>query len=364
MMSFNEDNFLVCEKLVPLKTCNALATHIREQFSLGKMTQDVQCPLSWSIHGDVKIDGLLSSLTRTVEAWTNCKLIPTYSYARIYKKGEVLKKHTDRPACEYSVTLTLAMDKKHPWPVWFGTTEVKEAKVGMGIVYKGCEIEHWREPYEGEEQIQVFLHYVDANGPYKDEKYDHREELGTPKAPADIFYWYFAGGLDNTYCDNLVSSLDKDYEKFIDGLVGSGGSGLLSTNVRDVKKMPLNPFNGVGPHLIGLGFLANRQAWKFDIETCNQVDYLRYKEDGHYLEHMDTFMQFPSVMRKLSVLAFLDDDFEGGKLFLKSGHHKMYPPQDKGTVLVFPSFLLHGVEPVTKGIRHSIICWLEGPAFR
>jgi PKHD-type hydroxylase len=68
--------------------------------------------------------------------------------------------------------------------------------------------------------------------------------------------------------------------------------------------------------------------------------------------------------RKLTVLAFLNDDFEGGRLFLQVGHEKMYPIQKAGTVLVFPSFILHGVEPVVKGIRRSIVTWMVGPWFK
>jgi len=64
------------------------------------------------------------------------------------------------------------------------------------------------------------------------------------------------------------------------------------------------------------------------------------------------------------VLLFLNDDFEGGKLYLKNGPEKIYPPQSAGTVLAFPSFILHGVEPVTSGVRRSIVTWLVGPTFK
>jgi len=68
--------------------------------------------------------------------------------------------------------------------------------------------------------------------------------------------------------------------------------------------------------------------------------------------------------RKLTVLVFLNDDFEGGKLFLQDGDKKTYPPQGAGTALVFPSYMLHGVEPVTSGVRRSIVTWLVGPWFK
>jgi hypothetical protein len=51
---------------------------------------------------------------------------------------------------------------------------------GDMVVYKGSEVEHWREPYTGKEQIQLFFHYVDANGPHAECKFDYRPMLGLP----------------------------------------------------------------------------------------------------------------------------------------------------------------------------------------
>jgi PKHD-type hydroxylase len=117
--------------------------------------------------------------------------------------------------------------------------------------------------------------------------------------------------------------------------------------------------------MVGIGLAANQQAWRFDVSHSNQTDYLKYDEDGHYHAHVDTFVQpGNNETRKLTILVFLNDDFEGGRLFIQNGHKKYYPPQKAGTALVFPSFMLHGVEPVTKGIRRSIVTWLVGPWFK
>jgi len=117
--------------------------------------------------------------------------------------------------------------------------------------------------------------------------------------------------------------------------------------------------------MAGVGLAANAGTWKFDVTYANQCDYLKYDIDGHYHAHVDTFIDPNSAeCRKLTILVFLNDDFEGGKLFLQNGHKKIYPPQSAGTCLVFPSFILHGVEPVTKGIRRSIVTWLVGPWFK
>jgi PKHD-type hydroxylase len=132
--------------------------------------------------------------------------------------------------------------------------------------------------------------------------------------------------------------------------------------------------SGVRPSLVGLGFLAvggaaaglaaNYQAWKFDITHANQAEFLAYPAGGRYQAHVDTFIQHGDECRKLTVLAFLNDDFKGGKFYLQNGYEKYYPPQSKGTVLVFPSFIMHGVEDVEEGNRYSVVCWMVGKFFK
>ena len=129
---------------------------------------------------------------------TGLQLIPTYSYARLYKNGDILRRHKDRPSCEISTTLNLGGD---PWPIFIdGTgadTVIDEEKkihkpnapkgtkvlleVGDMLVYSGCELEHWREPFEGNTCGQVFLHYNHVNGPFaENNRFDKRPMLGIP----------------------------------------------------------------------------------------------------------------------------------------------------------------------------------------
>ena len=129
---------------------------------------------------------------------TGLQLVPTYSYARTYKKGDILKRHKDRPSCEISTTINLGGD---PWPIFIDETgsnnvidEYKnihkpnaptgtrvDLEIGDMLVYSGCDLEHWREPFEGENCGQVFLHYNNVNGPNNDINiFDGREKLGLP----------------------------------------------------------------------------------------------------------------------------------------------------------------------------------------
>jgi hypothetical protein len=143
---------------------------------------DSQCPASFAKYGILCYEALLLTLKPLIETHVGKELLPTYSYTRIYYKGSILKKHTDRPSCEYSATICISMDQK-PWDIFFaGNKEVSVSLYpGDLIIYKGMQLEHWREPYDGKEQIQVFLHYVDKNGCNSHLVNDHRPFIGIEK---------------------------------------------------------------------------------------------------------------------------------------------------------------------------------------
>jgi len=101
-----------------------------------------------------------------------------------YKKGDVLKRHKDRFSCEISTTLNLGGDK---WPIYLepsGEVNKKGIKVdlkpGDMLIYSGCELEHWREAFQGKDCIQVFLHYNKISKEAEENKFDKRPYLGLP----------------------------------------------------------------------------------------------------------------------------------------------------------------------------------------
>jgi len=145
------------------------------------------------------METLLQYMRPIMKAKTGMDLVPTYSYTRLYEKGNILRRHKDRPSCEISTTLHLGGD---PWPIFmdpsgadFVLDEHKnihkpgapkgvqvDLKIGDMLLYSGCELEHWREPFEGTVCSQVFLHYNHANGPFaKTNLYDKRPMLGITK---------------------------------------------------------------------------------------------------------------------------------------------------------------------------------------
>ena len=138
---------------------------------------DIQVPNTYSHYGDIVMETLLQKLKPLMEKETKLKLNETYSYARIYKKGDELKRHKDRYSCEVSTTLHLGGDQ---WSIFLEGKEVK-LEVGDMLIYSGCELEHWREPFFGENCGQVFLHYNDADQETAEKnKFDGRPILGLP----------------------------------------------------------------------------------------------------------------------------------------------------------------------------------------
>jgi hypothetical protein len=144
---------------------------------------DQQIPETYSHYSDVLMETLLQKLKPLMEKETDLKLNETYSYARIYKKDDILNRHKDRYSCEISTTMNLGGDL---WPIFIepsGEKGKEGEKVilepGDMLLYKGEKLEHWREKFEGENCAQVFLHYNDALGENAEQnKYDGRSQLG------------------------------------------------------------------------------------------------------------------------------------------------------------------------------------------
>jgi len=362
-LQFNDVGYVHLKDFLDKDSCKDLVFELKRIVKEGLTSFDAQCKLSEAIHSAPIFDNLLEVLLPNFEYVSGKKLLPTYSYARLYKNNEILEPHKDRPACEISATITLGFDKKS-WPIF---VEGKEfiLDVGDALLYKGQEKTHWREKFEGEWQAQVFLHYVDAEGKYTDQKYDGRKNL-SHKINKILTYWHFPSAFTELSCEKIIKSCEDN--ELTKAYVGYNNNPVLDLKIRDVNKVQLPVYRGVGATLTGMGISANNQGWQFNITHSNQCEFLQYTKDGHYLEHVDNMLTYGQEnitdARKLTVLVFLNDDFEGGKFFLKNESEKIYPPQKAGDVIVFPSFILHGVEPVLNGKRRTIVTWLVGPSFK
>ena len=162
-MTFDKVGFEIVKNLIPV---NGYYEIIKSMEDKGNIN-DPQSLGNPSFYGVKELDLLHELVRLKVEAITGLELFKTYHYLRIYKKGAILKPHTDRPACEISVTLNLGGDD---WEIGcFDYTDIPHTftlKKGDAMIYHGCDLIHWRpSEFQGEELIQVFLHYVNANGP-------------------------------------------------------------------------------------------------------------------------------------------------------------------------------------------------------
>lgn len=138
-----------------------------------------------SSYGDPFAESMLLWSQDAIEDATGKKLHPTYSYYRVYRNGHVLKPHTDRPSCEISATVCFEYEyfmDGYEWPIKMGDSSIV-MKPGDAVVYRGCDLEHSRDEMDAGTNafhVQAFLHYVDADGPYADYKYDRRPGLALP----------------------------------------------------------------------------------------------------------------------------------------------------------------------------------------
>ena len=213
-MSFKKNRYIIIKRAIS----NELATFAYNYFLMKRQVartlfdaryispfetmfgvwNDDQVPNTYSHYADIVMETLLLKLKPIMEKYTKLKLNENYSYARIYKKGDILNRHKDRFSCEISTTLNLGGDS---WPIYLDPTGsdniinkeqnlIKQdapkgikinLKPGDMLVYRGNELEHWREPFEGENCSQVFLHYNNIETSGSEENiYDKRPYLGLP----------------------------------------------------------------------------------------------------------------------------------------------------------------------------------------
>ena len=194
-------NFIFNYMLLQRNAADFLLKHRRltqPNFFIGQR-DDPQVPGVYSKYSDWVMETLLEYMQPIMKEKTDMDLVPTYSYTRLYEKGNILHRHKDRPSCEISTTLHLGGDE---WPIvlepsgqgsWinidlgnYKASNLKgiqiDLKPGDMLIYAGCELEHWREPFKGNICSQVFLHYNHANGPLaKTNLFDKRPMLGIPK---------------------------------------------------------------------------------------------------------------------------------------------------------------------------------------
>lgn len=201
---FEKNRFMSVPNFIQPTLLNFFHRYVLMRAQNGQLpSSDKQVPGTPSIYADPLMETLMELALPQVEQLTGLELFPTYSYFRIYKNGDVLRPHIDRPSCEISFTICLGYDvnniaeENYKWAIYmdnmkdyrhFDTEARRPAVSGEGhplllnpgdcAIYRGCEIRHWRNAFLGNYQAQAFIHYVDKNGPYSKYKFDTRPRLG------------------------------------------------------------------------------------------------------------------------------------------------------------------------------------------
>ena len=177
--------YVACRGLLEGSLARVLWTTLLLHHWRGEAFRDNHIPTAASIAGTASTDALLLELRPRIEEIAGCHLVPTYSYARLYFRGDSLIRHRDRHSCEVSVSIHLGR-LGGDGSLCFGAEDRVEMDEGDGAVYLGCATDHWREPFAGHTMGQVFLHYVDRDGPYAEHGFDGRPERFPPSVAAAL----------------------------------------------------------------------------------------------------------------------------------------------------------------------------------
>lgn len=163
---FDEHKALHVRGLLPPAFCQFF-THVLLRCADMNSGGDPQVPNALAVlDHEYMFETLQERLWPVIEQIVGEELIPTYAYARLYSNGDVLEKHTDRPACEVSVTLQLGRSHRYVWPIYMGDYRF-DLQEGEAVIYSGCDVEHWRDVCAGPDNYysgQVFLHFVRKHG--------------------------------------------------------------------------------------------------------------------------------------------------------------------------------------------------------
>jgi hypothetical protein len=190
---FINNGYVHVPEIIPKFLCKIITSYALLKESTEFDASDDQVKGAHSVYADTLMETMLHFLQPYMEKNTGLELCPTYSYYRVYRPGMTLDKHKDRESCEISTTVCFGYNYSDlpdlRWSMYVqgrNQTEIKVIQnIGDLLIYKGCEVEHWRDPFVAPEksyQIQGFFHYINKNGPfYPDFAFDKRPSLGWKK---------------------------------------------------------------------------------------------------------------------------------------------------------------------------------------
>lgn len=161
-----KNNYLYVPNFISSEDALSISNEFKIHCDTFKVGGDPQAPNSSAMYDFMPFVRLLIEKVPEVSELLGEKVLPTYTYARVYKNGSELLRHRDRPACEISLTVNLSKDKD--WPIYFQRPDGSETSIelepGNAVMYLGCQADHWRNKFDGREYTQLFMHYVKSYG--------------------------------------------------------------------------------------------------------------------------------------------------------------------------------------------------------
>lgn len=388
-----ETNYLYIPNFISVRKAKSLSKKFKEDHEKNKYKGDSQAPNSACVYGYEPADKMLKEKVSEISELVGEELFSTYAYCRIYSNGDELLPHTDRPACEFTVSVNLDCDKV--WPIYIHDADLNEQEIllkpGDAAIFLGCFMDHWRNKFEGNYCSQFFLHYVRKNGcasEHKDDQMKEKDDNGHTvkklaqeyirmgwKAPEKFqlknpyyssfvdYIVVFDDVLTSEQCDSVVNTY-KTSDYWAPALTTGD---VEDKNERSTKRkcdtITISSLNGIQDRYI------DKQLYdaynKCMREYCRNIPYmmieedegymlLRYSKGGEYIQHVDAGK---ANNRTLSAIIALNDEYEGGELEFFDGAYKIY--LKKGSAIFFPSSFQypHRVCPITSGVRYSVVTW-------
>jgi hypothetical protein len=392
-----KNNYLIIPNFISSYRANNLKEEFLQYAKENNLEGDNQAPISHSNYNYISFLELLCEKTSEVSEILEETVLPTYTYSRIYKKNSVLEPHTDRDACEISLTLHLGSDSS--WPIWIKTPEGEERSIelspGDAMLYLGKVAEHWRTQYEGEEYVQVFLHYVKSRGECSYTYFDksrnsedikineiksnkiettiQKEQTNIIQSPIimssqtklEEFVRVFDDVMSEDICDLILNEYANSDEW---GLTHISGD-IVNTDIRSCTQIGVSKSETIEKNIEirkNIDQLIHNSVSKI-IQTYSQIcpyfninidtgyQLLKYETGQFYTQHTDSFIE---QQRSLSCSIQLNEDYVGGEFAFFD--RDMMIRSKKGSAIVFPSNFMypHEIMPVIEGTRYSVITWL------
>ena len=418
-----DNNYLVIKNFIDVERAAALCKEFKDHCESNNLPGDNQVEESQAAYNYMSFLELLTEKTPEVSREIEEHVLPTYTYARIYKNGATLKKHMDRDACE--ISLTVHLDGDMGWPIFVQTPDGSTAEVvlepGDALLYLGCEAPHWREEFDGNYYGQAFLHYVRSRGPRAYAFFDNDKGSTTPRTQIDEekkVDWKEVPKLETTEKrdkfrfnknpqftpsareervlqakkEELMTSTLESYIKILEDEVPTS----LCKRILDeyANSDDWAPAQVVDPDSPVREDLRNCSIIYMSSEECiqkNQVVRSKLDEDLHaVLQKVATKYaeMFPNINismdtgynllryetgqfytthcddykddpRVLSCTVSLNDDYDGGEFSFFND--EMLVRTNTGGVICFPSNFMypHGVREVVGGTRYAIVTWFR-----